>query len=123
MGEDQDQHSWPWVEEQCTLAAHHSPCPSSLPERVPTCCSAEQNSCTESHHTRQSHHDKKKAQDGPGAHRHSLGQSQKCPQAGEPPVPCTGSHCCQDSAPAPGSSSNSPRQRFQAVRHQSSHFT
>lgn len=30
----------------------------------------------------------KKAQDVAGAHRHSQGQSLKCPQAGEPPLPC-----------------------------------
>lgn len=103
-------------EEQGTLAAHCSPCPSSLPERVPTCCSAQQNS---SMHPAprviapDSLIVTKKAQDGPGAHGHSLGQSHKCPQAGEPLFPCTSSHCCQDSAPAPGSSSNSPRQHLQ----------
>lgn len=115
-GEDQDQCSWLWVEELGTLAAHCSPCSSSLPEWVPTRCSAEQNS---SMHpaltciTPDSLITTKKAQDGPGAHGHSLGQSHKCPQAGESPFPCTGSHCCQDSAPAPGSSSNSPRQCLQ----------
>lgn len=44
MGEDQDQCSWLWVEEQGTLAAHRSPALLSLQAQAPTCCSAEQNS-------------------------------------------------------------------------------